>query len=244
MNTPNRLKSRSSGFKSKLQLSLIMIVIASLFQPAASAISPSTIKITVHYQRTASDYTDWDLWMWRNPWNGDDPNVDSKGVKFTDEDKFGKIAVVSVNGLDKYTSIAFIVRRGGDGWLEKDIKEDRFIEKFASDGTAEIWLIQGDPTVYYQDPAVAKAEAEKAALAKAAADKVAADKVAADKVAADKAAADKAALAKAAADKVAAAKAAAAKAAAKKITITCVKGKLIKKVTAVKPVCPAGYKKK
>ena len=30
----------------------------------------------------------------------------------------------------------------------------------------------------------------------------------------------------------------------KKTTITCVKGKLIKKVTAVKPVCPAGYKKK
>ena len=37
------------------------------------------------------------------------------------------------------------------------------------------------------------------------------------------------------------AKAAAAK---KKTTITCVKGKLTKKVTAVKPVCPKGYKKK
>ena len=37
-----------------------------------------------------------------------------------------------------------------------------------------------------------------------------------------------------------------AKAAAAKeiITITCVKGKLIKKVTAIKPVCPVGYKKK
>lgn len=32
--------------------------------------------------------------------------------------------------------------------------------------------------------------------------------------------------------------------AAKQITITCVKGKTTKKVTAVKPVCPAGYKKK
>ena len=30
----------------------------------------------------------------------------------------------------------------------------------------------------------------------------------------------------------------------KKTTITCVKGKLTKKVTAIKPVCPAGYKKK
>jgi hypothetical protein len=36
-----------------------------------------------------------------------------------------------------------------------------------------------------------------------------------------------------------------AKAAAfKKTTITCVKGKLVKKVTATKPVCPKGYKKK
>ena len=30
----------------------------------------------------------------------------------------------------------------------------------------------------------------------------------------------------------------------KKITITCVKGKTIKKVTGVKPFCPKGYKKK
>jgi hypothetical protein len=31
---------------------------------------------------------------------------------------------------------------------------------------------------------------------------------------------------------------------AKKITITCVKGKVVKKVSAVKPACPKGYKKK
>ena len=33
-------------------------------------------------------------------------------------------------------------------------------------------------------------------------------------------------------------------AAIKKTTITCIKGKLNKKVTAIKPKCPAGYKKK
>lgn len=32
--------------------------------------------------------------------------------------------------------------------------------------------------------------------------------------------------------------------AVKKLTITCVKGKTVKKVTAIKPICPAGYKKK
>lgn len=113
-----------------------------------------------------------------------------------------------------------------------------------------------------------KAAADKAAAEKVAADKLAAelkakqdaaDKAAADKAAADlKAAADKAAIDKAAAELLAkqeadakaaaAAILAAAKAKAatakKKRTITCVKGKLIKKVTAVKPVCPKGYTKK
>jgi hypothetical protein len=38
--------------------------------------------------------------------------------------------------------------------------------------------------------------------------------------------------------------ASAAPAVSKKVTITCVKGKTSKKVTAVKPVCPTGFKKK
>ena len=51
--------------------------------------------------------------------------------------------------------------------------------------------------------------------------------------------------AKSVADKLAAEKLASTKAALiKKTTITCLKGKLVKKVTGVKPVCPKGYKKK
>ena len=65
------------------------------------------------------------------------------------------------------------------------------------------------------------------------------------KEAAEKLAAELKAAADLKAKQEAEAKAAAAKAAAlKKKTITCIKGKLTKKVTAVKPVCPAGYKKK
>ena len=81
--------------------------------------------------------------------------------------------------------------------------------------------------------------AEQVALEKAAADKIAAEKAAIEKEAADKAAADKAA-----ADKAAADKAAAEKAKAKSRTIICIKGKVQKKITAVNPKCPTGYKKK
>jgi len=80
---------------------------------------------------------------------------------------------------------------------------------------------------------VALLEGLDAAKAKAAEEKAAAEE---KKVQEEKAAAEA---------KAAAAKAAAAKAAAtKKTTITCIKGKLTKKVTAVKPKCPTGYKVK
>jgi Tfp pilus assembly major pilin PilA len=82
-------------------------------------------------------------------------------------------------------------------------------------------------------------------IMRAAADKAAADKAVADKAVADKAVADKAVADKAVADKAVADKAVADKAVAvKKLTITCVKGKIIKKVTAAKPKCPTGFKKK
>ncbi len=85
----------------------------------------------------------------------------------------------------------------------------------------------------------AKQEAEAKAAAELKAKQEAEAKAAADlKAAGEKIISD----AKAEAARIlAAAKAAASK---KKITITCIKGKLVKKVTAIKPVCPVGYKKK
>ena len=74
--------------------------------------------------------------------------------------------------------------------------------------------------------------------------KTAAERAAAEKAAAEKAAAEKAAAEKAAAEKAAAEKAAEQSNVTKKITITCSKGKLNKKVSGIKPTCPAGYKKK
>jgi len=110
-------------------------------------------------------------------------------------------------------------------------------------GTALTYKID----LFYQAQKIAAEEmlkAKQAAEAKAVADKVAADLKAKEEAEA-KAAADKAAAELKVKQEADAKAAAAAKAAAlKKTTITCIKGKLTKKVTAVKPVCPAGYKKK
>jgi len=85
------------------------------------------------------------------------------------------------------------------------------------------------------EKAAAELKAKQEAEAKALAEKAAADKAAAEKLLSD---------AKVAAAKILADAKAKATVVAKKITITCVKGKLIKKVIAVKPVCPKGYVKK
>ena len=93
--------------------------------------------------------------------------------------------------------------------------------------------------------AAAELKAKQEAEAKAAAE-LKAKQEAEAKATADKAAAELKAKQEAEAKAEAARILAIAKAAAtnKKTTITCVKGKLTKKVTAVKPKCPSGYKKK
>ena len=90
--------------------------------------------------------------------------------------------------------------------------------------------------------AKARAEAEAKAKLEAEAKAKAEAEARAKEEAETKAKAEAEAEAKAKAE--AAAAAAAAKSASKKITITCVKGKKEKKVTAAKPKCPAGFKKK
>jgi hypothetical protein len=86
----------------------------------------------------------------------------------------------------------------------------------------------------------AKQEAEAKAAAELKAKQEAEAKAAADKALAEKIIAD----AKLEAVRILAEAKAKASAALKKTTITCIKGKLTKKVTAVKPKCPSGYKLK
>ena len=87
----------------------------------------------------------------------------------------------------------------------------------------------------------AKQEAEAKAAAELKAKQEAEAKAAADRAAAELKAKQEAEAKAEAAKILASAKTAATN---KKTTITCVKGKLTKKVTAVKPTCPKGYKKK
>ncbi|MBT1181999.1 type I pullulanase [Bifidobacterium sp. CP2] len=111
------------------------------------------IDVTIHYHRLSDDYaTDdglkaWDIWGWADGVNG-------AAYPFSSHDDYGLIAKYTLKGSAMGTP-QFIVRYGGDGWEAKDPDAaDRTIPQSAitvnTDGTAsaEIWLVQGDATVY------------------------------------------------------------------------------------------------
>ncbi len=126
-------------------------VMAAVGLPAvATAANPAVITLTVHYQRPEADYATWNLWLWRNLGSGTDAEVSKAGVQFTGDDDFGKVVTVEINNMDKYENVGIIVRKGE--WAAKDVSADRFITKFNADGTAEVWLRQADPTIYYEKP--------------------------------------------------------------------------------------------
>ena len=133
-----------------LALASIAVVTAVGLPALATAANPAVIKLTIHYQRPSADYANWNAWLWRNVTTGNDSDVEKNGVLFTADDDFGKVAVVSVDNMDKFENIGIIMRKGA--WDSKDISADRFITKFNADGTAEVWLRQNDPTIYYEKP--------------------------------------------------------------------------------------------
>jgi pullulanase len=110
----------------------------------------SSVNVTIHYHRFADDYASadgnkaWDIWGWSDSANG-------AAYPFSSHDRFGLTAKYTLAG----SKPAFLVRYGGDGWEAKDPNGDnRAIPASAvsvnKDGSAnaEIWLVQGDPTVY------------------------------------------------------------------------------------------------
>lgn len=112
------------------------------------AADTATTKITVHYKRTDKNYSGWDFYTW----NYEPGGGEARAFEFTGSDNYGKIATVP---LDEHfvgmKQMGFIVRKGGQAWLDKDIGSDRFltIPETAPNGNYEIWLYQGLKNVFY-----------------------------------------------------------------------------------------------
>ncbi|RLQ95565.1 type I pullulanase [Falsibacillus albus] len=101
------------------------------------------IKVKIHYHRYDQNYDGWNLWVWN-------PEHDGQKVNFDAMDDYGKVAEVELNDPDGIEKLGFIVRKSTEGndWASKDIDHDRYITRFDADGTAEVWLVQGQETIY------------------------------------------------------------------------------------------------
>ncbi|MDG4831877.1 pullulanase-type alpha-1,6-glucosidase [Solwaraspora sp. WMMD1047] len=95
--------------------------------------------LVVHYQRTDGSYDDWNLY----PWGDIDPAWQTTwptGQPFAGEDSYGRFAWVKLKP-DARTAGFLVV----DGAGNKDVDTDRTVDVRQ---TGEIWLKQGDPTIY------------------------------------------------------------------------------------------------
>ncbi len=105
----------------------------------------------VHYRRPAGDYADWGLHLW-----GDavDPAVLAtvswdKPYQRTGADAFG--AVYSIPLKDDTQAVNFIMHRPS-GDTVPDTREPGGDRSFVPLEHPEIWLVQGDPAVYFSPP--------------------------------------------------------------------------------------------
>ena len=130
---------------------LIAALQPAIWLPAAHAALPDTVHLTIHYQRSAADYKDWNVYLWRDlPGTANDKEVSAAGFPFTGTDSYGVIANIDVTGLSSFNQIGIIIRKGA--WVEKDGGIDRFISTFDSNGNSEVWMRQGDATIYTAPP--------------------------------------------------------------------------------------------
>jgi len=140
-----------------LAIMTIFAVFATQFAAApAKALANDTLTITVHYNRIAGDYDNWNLWIWKNM----DTGADGAGaeVKFDGEDSFGKKVTFKLEGMKPFDNVGIIARLGN--WQKKDVGStwpnggDRFIKSFDASGKAEVWLIEGDKEIYTKEPSI------------------------------------------------------------------------------------------
>ena len=141
----------------KVQALFILLLAGAMsttFLAPVRAALPDTVHLTIHYQRTAADYTDWNVYLWRDmAGTANDKEVSAAGFPFQTDDAFGKVAKIDVTGTSTFSQIGIIIRRGA--WLEKEGSIDRFITNFDATGNSEVWIRQGDATIYTALPTTA-----------------------------------------------------------------------------------------
>ena len=121
--------------------------------------NPKKITVTIHYYRGDGDYQHFDVstGVWQG-WDIYSWNDGGSGTVFTSHDEFGEVATLTYTNTAGVREMPFLIRKGGGAWLSKDPNDnkDRSVPLTAvrvkpgqtEEGTAEIWLVNGDGRIY------------------------------------------------------------------------------------------------
>ncbi|MCI3922350.1 type I pullulanase [Paenibacillus sp. TRM 82003] len=106
-------------------------------------IHTSQAAVTIHYARFDNDYEGWNVWAWPDGKEG-------RAFAFDGADAFGAAATATLPHMDGATKIGVLLRRSaeGDDWAEREA-DDRYVEELDAGGAAEVWIVQGDPRLYF-----------------------------------------------------------------------------------------------
>lgn len=98
------------------------------------------IIVNIHYRRFDNQYSGWNAWVWPQGSEG-------SAFPITGFDDFGAIITFKVDA-SQASEFGFILRL--NEWQRKDVDLDRFMQlSRARNGILNIYLVQGDATVYY-----------------------------------------------------------------------------------------------
>lgn len=99
-------------------------------------------RVIVHFHSMNGEYSKYSMWRWLDGYWG-------KDAFFSGQDDFGLIGEVSFPASRFIDSVNLLVKSGN--WSSQT--HDYHIRRFLGDAPNEIWLVEGDPEVYYSKPA-------------------------------------------------------------------------------------------
>ncbi|GAB7129488.1 hypothetical protein JCM19000A_39960 [Silvimonas sp. JCM 19000] len=104
----------------------------------------------VHYHRTQNDTADWGVYSWKGP-KVTTANYPADRIKFSSSDSFGGYTDIAMDTSN--TEMDFLVINGNG---DKNCSSDQVVQLASTLASAgqEIWLLQGDCTIYATQPAI------------------------------------------------------------------------------------------